>query len=134
VRDAERKARIRAYKETRRPAGVYRVRNTVADKSLVGVSTNLPGMLNRQRFQLKGGLHPDRELQSDWNDLGAESFDFEVLDQLEPKKEPDYDPADDLAMLLEMWIEKLSASGELMYGQRTARRRRSPEDGKNSKS
>ena len=45
----DRKALIRQYKETRRPAGVFRVRNTANGKSLVGTSVDLPSMLNRQR-------------------------------------------------------------------------------------
>ena len=122
VSNIDRKARIREYKETPRPAGVYRVRNIAIGKSQVGASVNLPGTLNRLRFQLKGGLHPDAELQRDWNRLGADAFEFEVLDQLSPKKEPDYDPIEDLGVLTEMWIEKLTASGESLYG-RTRRGR-----------
>ena len=33
--------------------GVYHVRNTVNDKSLVGSSTNVPAMLNRHLAQLR---------------------------------------------------------------------------------
>jgi hypothetical protein len=115
VTDIDRKARTREYKETPRPAGVYRVRNTTRERSLVGSSVNLPGILNRQRFQLTSGLHADRELQLDWNEHGPDAFVFEVLDELEPQKEPDYDPTEDLAVLLAMWIDKLTASGESLY-------------------
>ncbi|MFN8177786.1 MAG: GIY-YIG nuclease family protein [bacterium] len=113
----DRKARTREYKETPRPAGLYRVRNTATGKSLLGTSTDLPGMLNRQRFQLEHGSHPDRELQSDWNEQGPAAFSFEVLDRLDPKDEPAYDPAEDLRALKEMWLEKLTASGEPLYRQ-----------------
>jgi hypothetical protein len=111
----DRKEMVRQYKETPRPAGVYRVRNGVNGKSLVGSSPNLPGMLNRQRFQLEQGSHPHRELQADWNEYGAGAFTFEVLDQLKPSKEPLDDPSEDLRVLLEMWLEKLEASGEPLY-------------------
>lgn len=113
----DRKARIREYKETPRPAGVYRVRNSVTGKSLIGSTTDLPGMLNRLRFQLENGSHPDRELQRDWNELGSDAFKFETLDQLEPSDEPTYDPTEDLGVLRSMWIEKLTASGEALYQQ-----------------
>lgn len=66
--DIDRKGRIREYKQTRLPAGVYVVRNMRTGRSLVGSSPNLPGMLNRQRFQLEMGGHPDKELQADWNE------------------------------------------------------------------
>jgi hypothetical protein len=115
VNPHDRKARIRAYKETTPPAGVFRVRNIVTGKSLIGPTLNLPGMLNRQRFQLENGSHPDAELQGDWNELGPAAFEFEVLDRLEPKEGPARDPADDLSVLTEMWIERLTASGESLY-------------------
>lgn len=81
----DRKARMRQYKETPRPAGVYRIRHIETGKSLVGSTADLPGMLNRQRFQLEAGSHPDKELQRDWSQFGPGAFEFEVLDRLEPK-------------------------------------------------
>ena len=115
----DRKTLIREYKETQQPAGIYRIRNTGSGKSLIGSSVNLPGMLNRQRFQLEHGSHPDRELQNDWNTLGPEAFEFEVLDRLEPRDEPGYDATGDLRTLKEMWLEKLQAAGEPLYRQST---------------
>ena len=111
----DRKARIREYKETPPTAGIYRIRNTATGKSLIGSTANLPGMLNRQRFQLEHGSHPDRELQRDWDELGPGAFEFEALDRLEAKDEPAYDPTDDLRVLKKMWLEKLTASGEPLY-------------------
>ena len=111
----DRKARIREYKETLLPAGVFRIRNTATGKSLVGSTANLPGALNRHRFQLERGSHPSRELQTDWNALGADSFEFEVLDRLKPADKPGYDATEDLQVLKELWIEKLKATGELLY-------------------
>jgi hypothetical protein len=113
----DRKALTREYKDTPRPAGIYRVRNSVTGKSLIGSTTDLPGMLNRQRFQLESGSHPNRELQRDWSELGSDGFEFEILDQLEPTDEPTYDPTKDLAVLKKMWIEKLTASGQTLYQQ-----------------
>ena len=83
----------------------------------MGASPNLPGMLNRQRFQLEHGSHPDRELQKDWNEFGPDAFTFEVLDQLEPSSEAGYDPSEDLSVLVQMWRDTLKASGEPIYGQ-----------------
>jgi len=117
VSELDRKASIRAYKETPRPAGVFRIRHNALRKALVGTSVNLPAILNRHRFQLTNGSHPDLQLQRDWNQSGPDAFTFEVLDQLTPKKEPDYDPTEDLAVLLDMWLQKLAATGEPFYGQ-----------------
>ena len=111
----DRKELIRHYKETPRPAGVYRVRNIAGGKSLLGSSPDLPAILNRERFQLDAGLHPDKELQKDWRELGPDAFAFETLDRLEPSGAPGCDPGEDLQTLKEMWIERLTASGETLY-------------------
>ncbi|HEX6040621.1 GIY-YIG nuclease family protein [Longimicrobium sp.] len=101
------RALIRAYKETPRPMGIYRVHNTVADRSLVRQSVDLPSALNRERTQLKFGGHPVKALQADWNALGPDAFVFEVLDTLTPDDAPGYDPSGDLAVLESMWLERL---------------------------
>ena len=117
----DRKALIRDYKESRRPMGVFRVRNTVTGKCLVGTSVNLPGMLNRQRSQLEMAGHPNRELQKDWNELGPDAFVFEVLDTLAPREQPDYDPSDDLRALEQLWLDKLTPFEGLGYNARPTR-------------
>ena len=107
---------IRTYKETPRPMGIYRVHNTRSDRSLVGRSVDLPAILNRERSQLRLGVHRNVALQRDWADLGADAFVFEVLDTLEPPEgQPNYDPAEDLKVLEAMWIERLQVVGERGY-------------------
>lgn len=113
----DRKQLIRDYKAKPRQMGVYRVHNAQMRKSLIGSSTDVPSMLNRLRFQLENGLHTDRALQADWNAVGSTGFEFEVLDQLQAKDEPSYDPRDDLSVLRDLWIEKVVASGETLYQQ-----------------
>lgn len=111
-----RKELVQAYKEARRPMGVYRVHNTRDDKSLVGSSVDLPAILNRERSQLKFGGHRNAALQADWKSLGAEAFEFEVLDTLTPPEgKPDYDPTDDLRVLEAMWIERLQPFDDRGY-------------------
>jgi hypothetical protein len=107
----DRKALTREYKERQHPIGVFRVMNTSNGKSLIGTSKNLTAILNRHRAQLSMKGHPNRELQSDWNELGEETFVFEILDTLEPPKEPGYDPTADLRELETLWLEKLQPFG-----------------------
>jgi hypothetical protein len=114
----ERKALIRQYKESRRPMGVYRVRNTVNGKSLVGSGVELPGMLNSHRARLRLGVHENAALQRDWNASGPEAFAFEVLDTLSESTEPGCDPSADLQVLEALWLEKLSPFDEQGYNTR----------------
>ena len=111
----DRKDRIRLYKGSPRRAGVYRIRNTVRSKSLLGSSPDLHGIFNRHRFQLALGSHPVRTLQKDWKELGEGAFVFEILDEMKPSDEPGGNPAEDLAALMQLWREKLAEEGEAFY-------------------
>jgi hypothetical protein len=117
----DRKEKLRHYKETSRPMGVVRVFNSSNGKSLVEASRDTRAALNRHQFQLKMGSHRNASLAEDWNQLGPEVFRFEVLDTLEPAKEPGYDPSADLATLEEIWLEKLNPYDEQGYNQRKRR-------------
>lgn len=113
--DMNRKEAIRDYKNAKLPMGLFQVRNTANGKLLIGSSPNLPGMLNRIRYQLEMGGHPNRLLQLEWQTFGAGEFQFEVLDELKHPEEDGYDPAKDLEELLGLWLEKLQPYGERGY-------------------
>jgi hypothetical protein len=111
----DRKAMARGYKERRPTMGVFQVRNIANGRVLIGASTDVPAMLNRQQAQLRLGAHPNRELQADWRALGPDAFAFEVLDTLSPSDAPDYDPRTDLKVLESMWLERLAPYGARGY-------------------
>jgi hypothetical protein len=114
----DRKAMARAYKEKPPPMGVYAVRNTAENKALVGASANVSGRLNRERFALDFGNHPSHALQADWNRLGSDAFTFEVLDTLEQADDPGAGTAEELAELLNMWLERLALPEDRLYPHR----------------
>ncbi|CAN5253346.1 GIY-YIG nuclease family protein [soil metagenome] len=101
------------YKETPRPIGVYRIRNLTNEKIFVGSSVNLVGIFNRYRSQLIAGNHPNKALQADWNELGAENFAFEVLEELNERA--DLDTKKELEFLEDLWLENLQPFGEKGY-------------------
>lgn len=111
----DKKRLIREYKEKPKPMGVFRVLNAVEQRSLVGSSVDAPAALNRERFQLNAGLHPNARLQSDWNRLGAQSFQFELLDSLDPSDQSHTDRVADLVVLERLWMERLSPYGPRGY-------------------
>ena len=118
MENADRRALRRAYKESKRPMGVYRIRNLSTGRSLIGRSTDLPSVLNRERTKLRFGMHQNAALQRDWNAEGQDAFAFEVLDLLEPPDQIEYDPTDDLRVLEALWNERLEAAGDLSYSRR----------------
>lgn len=103
------------YKRTLRPMGVYQVRNLVNGKIFVGSSLNLPGRINRHKFELNVGSENIKELQEDYNKFGEENFSFEIIDELKPKEDPEYNYKEDVAVLEQLWIEKLQPFAEKGY-------------------
>lgn len=115
MNDSDRKARVRDYANTSRPAGIFAVRNVQTGRLLVGSTPDLTGMLNRQKFQLTMGSHPDKELQADWRVLGEAAFVFEVLDELDLHGDTTADPTNDLRALKDLWLDKLTESDTPLY-------------------
>lgn len=97
--------------------GVFQIRNLVNDKVFVGSTLNLPGIINRHKFELQMGGHKNHALQTEWKEFGADKFAFEILDELTPVSDPQHDYREDLAFLEEMWLEKLLPYGERGYNE-----------------
>jgi hypothetical protein len=110
-----RKELVRQYRETPRPAGVFRVRHTPSGRTLLGSSPDAPAMLNRIRAQLRMRGHPNRALQADWTADGEGAFTFEVMDLL-PGQEGHMEPAArDLEALFQVWVDELALTEEERY-------------------
>jgi hypothetical protein len=121
----ERNRRLKKeYLLKRRPMGVFLIRNMVNDKVFVAVGLDLSGIINSHKFQLKMGVHRNRQLQRDWDEYGSESFAFEILDQLEPRAEAGDDGRKDLSFLEELWLEKLLPFGSRGYNKQKIEGRR----------
>ena len=106
------------YKQSLRPMGVFQIRNTINEKVFIGSTLNLDGIFNKNKFQLDAGIHPCRTLQTDWKELGAENFAFEILEEVFPRENPKYDYAADLEVLEDLWLEKFEPYGEKGYNER----------------
>ncbi len=105
----------REYKERRKPAGVFQVKNTANGKILLGSSLNLEGPLNSHKFMLSNGSHRNEALQKDWNSYGPDNFVFEILEEVKQTDDPNFDVKDELTLLEQIWIEKLQPFGERGY-------------------
>jgi hypothetical protein len=105
------------YKDNPRPMGVFLIRNMVNDKVFVGVGLDLPGIINRNRFDLMKGSHRIKQLQTEWNEYGSENFAFEIFDQLTPRSDPDFNYREELTFLEDLWLEKLQPYGERGYNE-----------------
>ena len=107
----------REYKERRKPAGVFQVKNTANGKVLLGSSLNLEGPLNSHKFMLTIGRHRNEALQKDWNTYGPDKFTFDILEVVKVKDDPNFDIDQELTLLEEIWLEKLQPFGEKGYNE-----------------
>jgi group I intron endonuclease len=105
----------REYKERLKPAGVFQVKNTVNGKVLLGSSLNLEGPLNAHKFMLTIGQHRNEVLQKEWNEYGADKFVFEILETVKVTDDPDFNLANELKLLEQIWLEKLQPFGARGY-------------------
>ena len=113
----EQKALKLHYRETPRPLGVFQIRNLTNEKVFVSKSFDLPGSLNRHRFELQMGKHSNTALQNDWCECGATQFVFEILDEIAPRNATPDELKTDLESLESLWLEQLQPYGERGYNE-----------------
>ena len=104
----KRKEILAQYKEREIIGGVYLVKNTIINKSLLDVTADLQSIKNRFEFAQKTGSCVYPKLQKDWSEFGHEAFVFEVLEELKKgDAQSDAGFKADIAFLKEIWLEKL---------------------------
>jgi hypothetical protein len=105
----DRKAAIRDYKERKPAPGIYALRCSATGECWVGRAPNLGTIQNRLWFTLRQGMHRDAALQAAWRTHGADTFTFEIVDELD-EDEPAYARDRILKERLAHWGEALEAS------------------------
>jgi hypothetical protein len=68
-------------------SGVYRIRNTINDKSYIGSAVNLYNRARKHRHELIQNKHGSPVLQNSWNKYGGDSFVFEILEIVNDRKD-----------------------------------------------
>jgi len=99
-----------ACKERKDIGGICAIRNTVNGKTLILPVNNLHAYKNRFGFAQATGSCVDDKLLQDWDIFGANSFDLEILEELEKMEDQTpKDFRDDLKTLKEIWLEKFDS-------------------------
>lgn len=104
------------YKSMKFRSGIFQIINKQSNRIYLQTTSDLDRAYNADLFQLKAGLHLNKALQSDWNNLGAEMFDFLPYDELEIKDTAT--PTQirrDLKEFLEMHLAELKNKNQLLY-------------------
>ena len=108
-----RKDLINQYKERKLYGGVYKITNERNGKHLLSHAIDIKAVQNRHNFLVTTGACIYPKLEADWKESGGKAFVFEVLEGIEMKEGQSRDDFEaDLAMLEELWRERLDASKE----------------------
>ena len=94
-----RRVAARLARDTFPPMGIYAIRDRASGPLLLGASRNVHAALNRARFELRMGKHPDRGLQAEWNRSGVDGLAFEVLELVREREDAGFDYASELKAL-----------------------------------
>ncbi len=81
----DKKAAKREAKERVTAKGVFAARCMASGEAWVGYSRDLKASETGLWFGLRLGSHINRAMQGAWNLHGAESFRFEVLEEMDPE-------------------------------------------------
>jgi len=103
----KRTALKKAYKETKRTSGVYRIKNEKNDRIFIGSSIDVNSRINRHRAESNLGVEQNREMFADLKEFGISSFSFDVLETLDGDYDSNELLMEDLKVLENMYIEKL---------------------------
>ena len=110
-----RRAVKRAYKDTEKQAGIFRIVNKTNGRILLGSSLNLNGPLNRHRVELEMGSHRNRTLLAEWKRDGRDNFVFEIVEQVDLRGETDRSVEQELEKLETKWIELITPLDQRSY-------------------
>ena len=91
------------------PMGVYAIVETASGRARVKATRNLQAAMDRTRFELRLGSHPDKALQRLWNEGGEGAIRFQVLDRVKQRDDPAFDYAAELRALEQLHREELEA-------------------------
>lgn len=102
------------YIQVKPQMGILGIKSKSSGKCYIESAHNVKGIINSNSFKLNENMHRSKELQSEWNEMGEENFSIEILEVLEYDKDglkTDY--SEELALLKQLWEEKLRASDRL---------------------
>jgi hypothetical protein len=104
------------YKSMKLRVGIYQIVNKHENRIYLKTTTDLDRAFNSDLFQLKAGMHSNKALQNDWNNLGPEIFEFKTFDELAVNDTTTPEEIkQELKELLKMHVSELKKNGQLLY-------------------
>ncbi|MCB0278048.1 MAG: GIY-YIG nuclease family protein [Calditrichaeota bacterium] len=104
------------YKSRKTRAGIYQIKNQSENRIFLNFTFDADRAFNLDQFSLRINSHLNKKLQTDWNQLGADAFTFEFIDELEISETASQsDIRVELKELLLMHQNRLKESGTILY-------------------
>ncbi len=107
-----RKQLFEEYKNRRPEMGIISYRNKLTGESFLAMSQDTKAGFNRNNFQLLMNMHPNKYLQSLWNQYGEDNFERCVIKVLKYKNLTD-NHKDKLKKLLEECLKEDPKASEI---------------------
>lgn len=77
----------------------------------IDASTDVQAALNRMQFELRLGSHRHRSLQDEYKASVGKALQFEILERIVTKDDPDWNLQDELDQAVSLWRTEYSTSG-----------------------
>lgn len=102
------------YRNLKPQMGVFLIRNRSNNKIFIDGHTDISARSNRHKAQLRFNSHKNKELQHDWNEIGADQFEIEIISELKYEENKE-DYSKDVQELIEMYKDELQPYAENGY-------------------
>jgi|SRR5690606_16832972 len=104
------------YKLMKFRKGLFQIINLKNKKVYLQKSEDLDKAFNSDLFKLKAGMHANKDMQTDWNELGSDFFEFEILDELNfNDSATPYQIEKEIQELLELHKTNIKLNGKTLY-------------------
>lgn len=95
------------YKNRAVMGGIYCIKCNGNSRMWIKSTKNMTGQKNRLEFSISTNSCPEPDMLAEWNQYGAKSFSFVVLEEMKKgETQTEREFSNDIDLLLEMWIEK----------------------------
>lgn len=103
------KALKERYKARECVGGIYCIKCSGNNEIWLRATTDIQGAKNRFEFSVYVNSSTEMCMMESWKMYGAETFSFELLEEIKKKEvQTEKEFSDDVNVLLELWSEKLN--------------------------
>lgn len=93
------------YKNKRAVGGIYCIKCNANNRTWIKAARDLEGQKNRYEFFISTNTCPEPAMIGEWSQYGAESFTFDILEELKQgETQTEQEFTEDIEILLKIWM------------------------------